>query len=289
MDTPALELTPRTRTDDLLAWCAEQGREVAERPLRAVLTLLELSGARMHDGFPEPTAEDADRLLYELLPMTADAEAEGCGAYLDALAAVVDHQRAAKRLNAKRQARLQAEVAALAEGFPLVMRMPGRLTWPRLYAMLLRADGVDLADPAAVRARLDAYRELGPEGRAAAWAALPQLVVPEEEHGRPEAWDGTRVLMLGMTTDNARLLLGNRLLERVYRSLSAMIATGGGLPPELGRDVEGYGRLVAEEAVRLLGEWTVPGLPALLRDEYPDLAPEPDQAGLDALSGGGAA
>lgn len=282
MDAPALELTPHTRTDDLLAWSAAQGREVAERPLRIVLTLLELSGARLHDGFPEVTAEDLDQLLYELLPLTADAEADGHQAFLEALAAVIDHQRAAKRLNAKRQARLLAELDRLGAGFPLVMRMPGRLTWPRLYAMLLRADGVDCSDEAAVRAWLDAFRERGAEGRAAAWAALPQLVVSEEEQGRPETWDDTRILTLGLTTDNARLLLGNRLLERVYRALSAMIAQGGGLPPELGRDVEAYGRLVADEAVRLLGEWTVPGLPALLHDHYQDLAPEPDRSDIES-------
>jgi hypothetical protein len=165
------------------------------------------------------------------------------------------------------------------------MRMPGRLTWPRLYAMLLRADQVDVSDRAALRAWLDAFRERGAEGRAAAWAALPQLVVSEEEQGRPEAWDDTRILTLGMATDNARLLLGNRLLERVYRSLSAMVAGGRGLPPELGRDVEDYGRLVADEAVRLLGEWTVPGLPELLRDHYSELAPEPDESQIEARLG----
>ncbi|WP_377270526.1 hypothetical protein [Peterkaempfera sp. SMS 1(5)a] len=281
MNVPALELTPRTRTDDLLAWSAEQDREVAERPLRIVLTLLELTGARLHDGFPEVTPEEIDQLLYELLPMTADAEAEGCQAYLDAVSLLIDHQRAAKRLNAKRQAKLQAELDGLATGFPLVMRMPGRLTWPRLYTMLLRADGVDCSDEGAVRAWLDAFRERDEQSRAAAWAGLPQLIASEEEHGRPEAWDDTRILTLGMATDNARLLLGNRLLERVYRTLSAMVAEGRGLPPELSRDVEGYGQLVVDETVRLLGEWTVPGLPALLRDHYPDLAPEPEQSDID--------
>ncbi|AXI78358.1 hypothetical protein [Peterkaempfera bronchialis] len=278
MDALALALTPHTRTDDLLEWCAAQGREVAERPLRTVLTLLELSGTPVHDGFPEPTAADLDQLLHEQLPMTADTEPDGDQAYLDAVAAIIDHQRAAKRLNAKRQARLHEELAGFGDGFRLAMRMPGRLTWPRLYAMLLRRDGVDGSDQAAVRAWLDAFRQRDADQRAAAWADLPQLITPEEEHGRPEAWGHTRLLTLGMATENARLFLGNRLLERVYRSLTAMVAEGRGLPPELGRDVEGYGRLVAEEAARLLGEWTVPGLPALLRADYPDLAPEPDPA-----------
>ncbi|MFJ6211741.1 hypothetical protein ACIQGZ_00085 [Streptomyces sp. NPDC092296] len=280
-DAQALELIPRTRTDDLLTWCATDGREVAERPLRIVLTLLELTGCRLRDGWPEVSAKELDQLLYELLPLTADAEGDGHQAYLDALAAVLDHQRAAKRLNAKRHARLREELEALGAGFPLVMRLPGRLTWPRLYAMLLHADGVDTTDAGAVRAWLDAFRQRGEDGRAAAWAGLPQLVVAEEEHGRPQAWDRTRLITLGMSTENARLLLGNRLLERVYRSLSALVAAGQSLPPELGHDVERYGELVADEAVRLLGEWTVPGLPALLRADYADLAPEPGQAELD--------
>src|SRR6185369_804017 len=101
------------------------------------------------------------------------------------------------------QAKLRAELDGLAAGFPLVMRMPGRLTWPRLYTMLLRAEAVDCSDEGAVRAWLDAFREKDQHDRAAAWAALPQLIAPEEEHGRPEAWDDTRVLTLGMATDNA--------------------------------------------------------------------------------------
>ncbi|MEU9127406.1 hypothetical protein AB0D08_04665 [Kitasatospora sp. NPDC048540] len=281
MNDEDLQLIPHTRAADLLAAAAEAGRPaVPEEALRTVLALLELSGARMHDGYPELSSALLEQLLYERLYLyvqpdlsaRADgAQGYGAQAYGDAVLALIEHQRAARRLNAKRYERLREEAEWQGEVLGGLLRRSDLVTWPRLYALLLRADGVDTADPGAVRGWLDAFRELTAEQRLAVYAAAPGLE-PEERDG---GWGPTRLLMIGMATDGARLLLEQGLMQRSYRNLAELTALGRPMPEELAGDFDGFEAAVAVEALRLYGEWTVPGLPALLVEEYPDLAPEP--------------
>ncbi|MFC9325976.1 hypothetical protein [Kitasatospora sp. NPDC057015] len=283
MNDDDLRLAPRTRTAELTAWARAQEREpVAEEPLRAVLTLLELGGARMHDGWPELTSAAVEHLLYERLYLYAQP-APGADplAYGAAVRLLTDHQRAAKRLNAKRQERLLAEAEWQGEVAAGLLRRADLVTWPRLYALLLRADGVAVSDPAAVRAWLDAFRELAPQERLAAYEALEASGGLDRVDG-DGGWGPTRLMSVGMATDGARMLLENGLMERSYRNLAELNARGLPMPPELSGDFESFEAAAAAEALRLYGEWTVPGLPELLVEEYPDLAPEPGQEEIDA-------
>ncbi|MGK4582378.1 hypothetical protein [Kitasatospora sp. HPMI-4] len=269
-----LQLTPHTRTTDLLTWAAEQGYEpVPEEALRTVLTLLELGGAPMHEGFPELSSALLEQLLYEQLYLYVQPVAEP-EAYGRAVRLLIEHQRAARRLNAKRQAKLHAEAEWQGELLCDLLRRPHLVTWPRLYALLMRADGVDVADGAAVRAWLEEFRGLTEEQRIACFVWLEEQGLLEPVQG-DEGWNRARLLSVGMATDGARLLLENRLMERSYRNLAGRNALGLPMPDELAGDFEGFEAAVAAEALRLCGEWTVPGLPELLVAEFPDLAPEP--------------
>ncbi|GAA2740118.1 hypothetical protein [Kitasatospora cinereorecta] len=275
MNDEDLQLSPRTRTAELLAWGIEQGHDpVPEEALRAVLTLLELGGARLHDGYPELTSGALEQLLYErlFLYVQPTVEPEWYGV---AVRLLIDHQRAVRRLNAKRWERLHEEAEWQGEVLCGLLRRADLVTWPRLYALLLWADGVDTDDPAAVRGWLDGFRELGTEERLAAYDAVAGL---EPDGG----WGRDRVLLVGMATDGARRLVEQGLMQRSYRNLAELTARGLPMPEELAGDFDGFEAAVADEALRLCGEWTVPGLPELLVAEYPDLAPEPGTGDVEA-------
>jgi hypothetical protein len=275
-----LQLTPHTRTADLLAWAAEEGRPpVPEEAVRAVLTLLELGDAHLHDGYPELSSPVVEQLLYERMYLYVQPAAEP-EAYGEAVRLLIDRQRAARRLNAKRWERLHAEAEWQGELLCGLLRQPHLVTWPRLYTLLLRAAGVDTADQDAVRGWLDAFAELPEEERLAAFGAL-------EEDGTLDwvggdgGWGPTRVISVGMATDGARLLLEQWLMRRSYENLEDLNALGLPMPDELSGDYAAFEAAVTVEALRLLGEWTVPGLPELLLT-YPGLAPEPGSAEIEA-------
>ena len=283
MDHDDLRLAPRTRTAELLAWAAAEGREpVAEGPLRAVLALLELGGARLHDGWPELSSAAVEHLLYERLYLYVQpAPDEDPLAYGAAVELLIDHQRAARRLNAKRYERLQAEARWQGEVAAGLLHRADLVTWPRLYTLLLRADSVDEGDPEAVRGWLDWFRDLSPEDRTAVYEAL-------EETGALDrvdvdgGWGPARMLSVAMATDGARLMLENGLMQRSYRNLADANALGLPMPAELAGDPASFEAAVVAQALELFGEWTVPGLPELLATEYLDLAPEPGQDEIDA-------
>ncbi len=284
MNHDDLRLTPRTRAGDLLSWAAAEGREpVAEAPLRAVLTLLELGGARVRDGWPELTSAALEQLLHERLHLYVQPAAdEDPLAYGAAVRLLIDHQRAAKRLNTKRQERLRAEAEWQGEVAAGLLRRADLVTWPRLYTLLLRADGVDEHDPAAVRAWLDGFRALAPQDRAAACEALEAAGLLDAVD-RDGGWGPTRLMSVGMATDTARLLLEAGLTQRSYRDLAELTALGLPMPPELAGGPEAFEAAMVARALELFGGWTVPGLPELLVTEYPDLAPEPNQEEIDAF------
>ncbi|MFF4925637.1 hypothetical protein ACFY4B_34080 [Kitasatospora sp. NPDC001261] len=282
MNDEDLRLAPRTKAADLLAWAAEQGRApVAEGPLRAVLALLELGDGRMHDGWPELTSDAVEHLLYERLHLYVQpAPEEDPFAYGDAVRLLVDHQRAARRLNAKRQERLHAEAEWQGEVAAGLLRRADLVTWPRLYALLLHAYGVDVTDPAAVRDWLAGFGELPEEERLAAYEALAPagwLDEPDEQ-----GWGPGRVLSVGMATDGARRLLEQGLMRRSYRNLAELTALGRPMPEELAGDFGRFEEAAVEAALDLFGGWTVPGLPRLLVTEFPELAPEPGQEEIEA-------
>ncbi|MCX4747455.1 hypothetical protein OG455_18340 [Kitasatospora sp. NBC_01287] len=279
MDQEDLRLAPRPHTAELLRWAQEQGLEpVPAAAVDAVLTLLELGDAQLREGFPVLTSDLLQELLYERIHLYVQPPAEQSPlAYGAAVRLLIDHQRAAKRLNAKRQQRLREEADWQGELLAGLLRQPHLLTWPRLYTLLLREAGVAAAGPDAVRAWLDGFRALPEQDRIEAFAQLADLDQPEGAAG----WTEGVLLSIGMATDGARLLVENRLMQRSYRNLAGRTALGLPMPPELAGDFPAFEAAVQAEALRLLGEWTVPGLPALLLTEYQDLAPEPGAAEVD--------
>ncbi|MDH6122059.1 hypothetical protein [Kitasatospora sp. GAS204B] len=279
MDQDDLRLAPRPHTAELLRWAEEQGlAPVPEAAVNTVLTLLELGDAQLRDGFPELTSALLQELLYERIHLYVQPpEEQSPLAYGAAVRLLIDHQRAARRLNAKRQQRLHEEADWQGELLAGLLRHPHLLTWPRLYTLLLREAGVDTDAPAAVREWLDAFRELAEPDRLAAFTELAALDQPEGLAG----WTEGVLLSIGMATDGARLLIENRLMQRSYRNLAGRNALGLPMPAELAGDFPNFEATVQQEALRLLGEWTVPGLPALLLTEYQDLAPEPGAAEVD--------
>lgn len=286
MNDEDLRLAPRTRAADLLAWADGQGRPpVSEEPVRTVLALLELGGGRMHDGWPELTSNAVEHLLYERLHLYVQPAPEADPlAYGDAVRLLVDHQRAAKRLNAKRQERLHAEAEWQGEVAAGLLRRADLVTWPRLFALLLHAHGVEVSEEAAVRDWLAAFAELGEEERLAAYEALAGAGWLDEPDER--GWSPARVLSVGMATDGARRLLEHGLMRRSYRNLAELTALGRPMPQELAGDFEGLEDAAARAALDLFGEWTVPGLARLLVEEFPELAPEPGPEEIDAYLAG---
>ncbi|MDY0814443.1 hypothetical protein [Kitasatospora purpeofusca] len=287
MEDEDLRLAPRTKAAELLAWAEAEGREpVAEGPLRAVLALLELGEGRMHDGWPELTSAAVEHLLYERLYLYVQPEPEQDPlAYGAAVRLLIDHRRAAKRLNAKRQERLHAEAEWQGEVAAGLLRRADLVTWPRLYTLLLRAAGVDTADREAVRTWLEGFRELPEEERSAAFAALEAdgVLDPVDDGG----WEaGGRMLAVGMATDGARRLLEQGLMRRSYRNLAELTALGRPMPEELAGDFGAFEEAAALAALELAGSWTVPGLPELLVTEFPELAPEPGPAEIETYLAG---
>lgn len=246
-----------TGLDDFLAWAETRqgGGALPARPADAVLTLLALRGADRRAGVPEPTPQLLHRVLHEDLPVLFEPTEEERAALPGVLTALADRVRAANRLNAKRHARLLDAVQEALPEFDRVMDAPFHLTWPRWYARLLHAAGVDTADPEAVRAWLDAYAR----GPRAARAPLPAGI--------------TRAHLAGRTLA-ARAVLTEAALEAAARDTEAPSPAGPLLPEPLTEaarpdEVE---RLAAE----LSDRWTAAGLSEALAGPYADLAPGPE-------------
>ncbi len=134
-----------------------------------------------------------------------------------------------------------------------------RLTWARLYGQLLRAEGVDAADPRAVGAWVDAFaRRPYPERRAVlGFEALDGSGEVESGWLAPLASVAFVRALVGERSRQARLLLAQRL-ESVM-------------------DQDVAGTWYDAQAGLLADRWTGAGLDALLRGRAAQLAPGLDR------------
>ena len=157
----------------LLDWGCRHGDPLEPRAAEAVVGLLALSGARRRTGLPEPAAELVKELMSSCCRCTS-APSRPIWPVPAVLVALIGHTHAAGKLNAKRRDRLIAEVETLRPQFESAMTSPRRVTWARLYSQLLRAEGVDAADPQAVGAWVDAWRAVPTRSGAqrSAWRPL---------------------------------------------------------------------------------------------------------------------
>ncbi|MCX4627565.1 hypothetical protein [Streptomyces sp. NBC_01443] len=255
--------------DSFLARAEERGTPLDARAADAVLGLLALSRARRRTGLPEPTEELAEELLHTLLPLYVSAAADELPGFVAVLIALADHTHEAGRLNAKRRAKLVARVHELAEGFVQAMTSPRRVTWPRLYGNLLRADGVDAADARAVRDWVAAFAARPYADRHTAHGfALHRGDGPLGEAAYVEALCAER-------SRRARLLLAGRLEAE---ALAEQVRPRPGESPLIrdapaGEPDDELEAWYGEQAGILADRWTAAGLDALLHGPYAHLAP----------------
>ena len=265
----------------LLDGGSRYGDPLEPRAAEAVVGLLALSGARRRTGLPEPSAELVKELLLVLLPLYVSAIPADLAGYPAVLVALIGYTHAAGKLNAKRRDRLMAEVETLWPQFESAMTSRRRVTWARLYGQLLRAEGVDAADPRAVGAWVDALAgrpypqrrpELGGPASGGSDAGESGGVAPLASAAFVGALTGER-------SRQARLLLAQRLESVVLREQLAghdgtpLVAEA---PPDM-EDQEVAGSWYDAQAGFLADRWTAAGLDALLRGRAAQLAPGLDR------------
>lgn len=215
------------------------------RAADAVLALLALRGADRRSGLPEPSVELVRRLLVEDAPAFVYATPEELAAYPAVLVALTARVREAGRLTGKRQARIVAAVEDVVPDFERAMNDPANYTWQRWYASLLRADGTDPGDPAAVRAWLAGHDGLRPP-------------------------DGLHRADLMNRTDLADMMLAEALTGAYVREAEAPSPAG----PLLTDGDVAHG--VAALGGLLVDRWTAEGLSGALTGPYAHLAPGSD-------------
>jgi hypothetical protein len=281
--------------DDFLSWTREQGEPVPAGGAGVALVLLVLRGAGLRGGLPLPTAKHLSQVLGEDLPHLVCRDPEEVAAYPRVLELLVDHQRAAGLLNAERHRALRTAVRKSVPDYERAVADPLGLSWPRLYGGLLRAGGVDVADPQAVRAWLEDYLRQPRSWRRA--ALVSALGAPD---GPAEGWVETavilrqRVEMVALRTSVAELHLSGQIHRWVIDGLDAarrgLEAAGRGRPPAGGQSPDGGARVgvdavgdVDTAADFLVDRATAAGLSAVLRGEFSELAPRADSAAGDDL------
>ncbi|MFG3660074.1 hypothetical protein [Streptomyces sp. NPDC047706] len=258
--------------EPFLAWAEHRGTALDPRAADAVTGLLALSTEHRRTGLPEPTEHLAEELLHILLPLYAGAAPAELPGYVEVLLALVDHTREKGRLNAKRQARLAARVRELADGFTEAMTASGRTTWPRLYAGLMRAEGVDTGDTDAVRGWLESFAARPSAEREAALG----FSAPTTAGGSAAMGSWERALA-GERTRRARSELAARLhlvaldeRDRTHLGQDPLIPGAPlGAPDGTDPEEDWY----ETQAAVVSDRWTAAGLDALLRGPFAHLAP----------------
>ncbi|KUJ64935.1 hypothetical protein ACZ90_53450 [Streptomyces albus subsp. albus] len=260
--------------EDFLSWARqEQGADLPWRTADAVLTLLALRGADRRRELPEPTPQLIAQVLQVDLPALFDPTPAELEALPAAITALADRVRAAGRLNAKRRDKLLTAVGALLPETREAFADPWNLTWHRWYASLLRADGVDTGDPAAVREWLGALEALPPASR-------PQLPPPlQRTH-------------LTRQTFAVRAELTERLLAAFALDVERPSPSGSLLPAEVraalssGDPEEALAEELDQIADALVDRWSAAGLSAALDGPFARLAPRAEAMPHLALADG---
>lgn len=258
-----------TGLDDFLAWAEkERGAPLPVRVADAVLTLLAVGGADRRAGVPEPTPQLLRRVLHEDLPPLLCATPTELAAVPGVLTALADCVRAAGRLNAKRHTRLLTAIDDAMPEFRRAIADPRNLTWPGWYASLLRADGVDPDDPAAVREWLAAHERAPHADR----PALPDPLHRSDVAARTFA---------------VRVQLTETLLAAFAHDVEGPSPAGPLLPPpplDADRPDEALGEELERIAGALIDRWTAAGLSDALAGPYAGLAPGPESLPHVALA-----
>jgi hypothetical protein len=262
----------------LLDWASRHGDSLDPRAAEAVLGLLALSGARRRTSLPEPTLELVEKLMLTVLPLYVSAGPAELTGFPAVLVALAGYTHEAGKLNARRRDRLAAAVEALKPRFEAAMTSPRRATWARLYGQLLRAEGVDAADPQAVGAWVNAFARRPYSQRCAALGleALDGVAGPDGGGAAPLAVAAFFRALIGERSRQACLLLRQRL-ESVVLSEELHGHDGPPLVAGVPEDEEAAGAWYDAQAGLLADRWTGAGLDALLRERAAQLAPGRDR------------
>jgi hypothetical protein len=264
-----------------LDWAGRHGDPLDPRAAEAVLGLLALSGARRRTGLPEPAPELVEELMLTVLPLYVSAGPAELPGFPAVLVALAGYTHEAGKLNARRRDRLAAAVEALKPRFEAAMTSPRRATWARLYGQLLRAEGVDAADPQAVGAWVDAFARRPYPQRCVALGleALDGVAGPDGGGAAPLAVAAFFRALIGERSRQACLLLRQRLesvvlSEELHGHDGPPLIAGG---PEDVEDEEAADAWYDAQAGLLADRWTGAGLDALLRERAAQLAPGLDR------------
>ncbi|MFI9585352.1 hypothetical protein ACIHCQ_26650 [Streptomyces sp. NPDC052236] len=236
----------------------------------AVLTLLALRGGDRRTGLPEPTPDLVRQLLIHDVPVLVCATESELDLFPAVLSALADLVRAKGRLNAKRHARLLAAIEAAVPEFRREMAAPSRLTWPRWYASLMRADGTPVEDRDAVLAWLAAYDRTPRADRPALPAQLLPANVMEQTDMTRIAF--TETLLRAFAADVEQPSPAGPLLPGLAQEATDLAADTHDDPTE---------GLIAEldrVAATLMDRWTAAGLSDALSGPYAHLAPGPESS-----------
>jgi hypothetical protein len=285
--------------DDFLAWAEARGEPVPARCAEVALVLLALRGAPVRGGLPQPAAKLLGQVLRDDLPHLVCGAAEEVATYPRVLGLLIDHQRAAGLMNVDRHRALHAAVRKAVPDYEQAVRDPLRLTWPRLYGGLLRADGVQAADQQAVREWFTDYRS-----RSGRRAALVSTLGDSDDSAGGRGEEGwveravtlrLQVTILDLQTRNTELQLYGQLQQWVNGRLRtagrALKAAGQHRRPQAsGQAVDGGGRAGVETLGErdaavdfLVDRATAAGLSAALRGDFSDLAAGAGSAADDVL------
>ena len=265
----------------LLDWASRHGDPLDPRAVEAVLGLLALSRARRRTGLPEPVPELVKDLMLVLLPLYVSAIPAELAGFPAVLVALIAYTHAAGKPNAKRRDRLIAEVETLQPQFESAMTSQRSVTWARLYGQLMRAEGVDTADPRAVGTWVDALAGRSyPQRRAGlGFEALGGSGEGASGGVAPLASAAFARALIGERSRQARLMLAQRLESAV---LTDQLAGQDGAPlvagaPQDAADQEAAAWYDAQTGL-LADRWTAAGLEALLRGRAARLAPGLDRS-----------
>jgi len=235
-----------------------RGDALPPGPTATTLGLLALHpDVRTRGGLPEINPELAREILTGHLPSLAAPARDDLSVAPRVLKALADARVDARLLSARKRSKVHAAIDEAIPAYEAALFDPERATWERTYARLMRDDGVDVTDEAAVLAWLGRYRERPLADRQAAFLTAAGDTAQAAEERAAAADEHASTVRLAIE-DSLRL----HYLER---------PTNPAIPAELRR--RAYDERVRAHSDRLIDGVTAVGLRAALRGDFRDLEP----------------
>ncbi|MDT3439744.1 hypothetical protein [Pseudofrankia sp. BMG5.37] len=220
--------------------------------------------AHVRAGLPEITPALAREILTGTLPTFAAPARDDLEVCPRVLKALADEQHDARLLSAKKLAKLHTAIDEATAPYEEALFAPDRPTWERFYARLMRDEGVEVTDEAAVRAWLARYRERPLADRKTAFLAATTDTAEIESTGTATARHA-RVVIVGQLSETVR----SGMVHAVRTFYLPYLYTDDGEDESVTARIQVW-------VDRLIDGVTAAGLSKALRDEFRDLAPSDD-------------